>query len=195
MKWTWISNGKEWINASLNNVSIFYHQILKERKMIDQTFLISLAFLTILIRKKCFADWLINQPILLNQNKWWLWTQYYSREYRSTFLHISSTWVTSSTQAYFSVRQINQLLNRAPSKATFIEPNKSQSGDYKKSFDKCASSSRPSFFLLSVTEIACFNSQRTPSLGRDAESRYSLFGLDHTGQYRMHTSASLKHCL
>lgn len=47
----------------------FYHKILKERKAIDQAYLVSLAFPTILIKKKCLADWLINQPILLNQNK------------------------------------------------------------------------------------------------------------------------------
>lgn len=69
MKWTCIGKGKEWINAAVNNDSIFYHKILKKRKTIDQTSLVVLAFLTILIKKKCLADWLINQPILLNQNK------------------------------------------------------------------------------------------------------------------------------
>lgn len=69
MKWTGIGKEKEWINKVVNNDWIFYHKILKERKTIDQTFPLVLAFLTILIKKKCLADWLINQPILLNQNK------------------------------------------------------------------------------------------------------------------------------
>lgn len=59
----------EWINGVVNIDLIFYHKILKERKAIDQAYLVSLAFPTILIKKKCLADWLINQPILLNQNK------------------------------------------------------------------------------------------------------------------------------
>lgn len=59
----------EWINGVVNIDWIFYHKILKERKAIDQAYLVSLAFPTILIKKKCLADWLINQPILLNQNK------------------------------------------------------------------------------------------------------------------------------
>lgn len=60
---------KEWINVAVNKDSIFYHKIPKKRETIDQTSLVVLAFLTILIKKKCLADWLINQPILLNQNK------------------------------------------------------------------------------------------------------------------------------
>lgn len=43
---------------------------------------------------------------------------------------------------------------------------------------------------LSSAEIARLHSQRTSPLGRDAESRYSLFGLDRTGQYRAHATAS-----
>lgn len=69
MKWTSIGIGKGWINAAVNSDSIFYHKILTKRKTIDQPSLVVLAFLTILIKKKCLADWLINQPILLNQNK------------------------------------------------------------------------------------------------------------------------------
>ena len=69
MKWTRIGIGKGWINAAVNKDSIFYHKILTKRKTIDQPSLVVLAFLTILIKKKCLADWLINQPILLNQNK------------------------------------------------------------------------------------------------------------------------------
>lgn len=69
MKWTRIGIGKGWINAAVNGDSIFYHKILTKRKTIDQPSLVVLAFLTILIKKKCLADWLINQPILLNQNK------------------------------------------------------------------------------------------------------------------------------
>lgn len=69
MKWTCIGKGKEWINVAFNTDLIFYHKILKKRKTIDQTSLDLSAFLTILIKKKCLADWLINQPILLNQNK------------------------------------------------------------------------------------------------------------------------------
>lgn len=65
-----IGKGKERINASLDKRSISYHKILKKRKTIDQSSLLALAFLTILIKKKCLADRLINQPILLNQNKW-----------------------------------------------------------------------------------------------------------------------------
>lgn len=51
-------------------VRFYYHKILRERKTVDQARRAVLAFLTILIKKKCLADWLINQPILLNQNKW-----------------------------------------------------------------------------------------------------------------------------
>lgn len=43
-------------------------------------------------------------------------------------------------------QEINQLLKQV--QATFTEPNKSQSGDYKGSFDECASSSSPSSFPL-----------------------------------------------
>ena len=43
---------------------------------------------------------------------------------------------------------------------------------------------------LSSTQIAWLHSQRTSPLGRDAESRYSLFGPDHTGQYHTCTAAS-----
>lgn len=108
MKWTWISNEKEWINASLDNVSISYRQILKERKMIDQTFLVSLAFLTILIRKKCFADWLINQPMLLNQNKRWSWTQHYSRGYKSTTF-LQHGWHLQHRRTSLSEKSISSL--------------------------------------------------------------------------------------
>lgn len=58
-----------WIDGVVNIDLISYHKILKERKTIDQTYQASLAFLTILIKKKYLADCLINQPILLNQNK------------------------------------------------------------------------------------------------------------------------------
>lgn len=51
-------------------IRFYYHKILRERKTVDQVRRAVLAFLTILIKKKCLADWLINQPILLNQNKW-----------------------------------------------------------------------------------------------------------------------------
>lgn len=44
---------------------------------------------------------------------------------------------------------------------------------------------------LSSTKTVCLRSQWTSPLGRHAESRYSLFGLDHTGQYHTHYLTSL----
>lgn len=51
MKWAHIGKEKGWIDTPVDNDLIFYHQILTERKTIDQPSRDVLAFLTILIKK------------------------------------------------------------------------------------------------------------------------------------------------